>query len=233
MSTIDTFIEDFILVDSSDDENTPPVRSVISETVASLQTKVTLLEKKITDMEETLVKLKHDQTITTDKMSLFEEAIRVLNAKHRVNVFTSPRNNVRWTEEEFEAFIQKPRTTPVDATPRSTPIRPSLQASDPPKITRARHGAFVVPSPQVPPFPVPPPHVYDASLGRSSPSAPKRLNFGEPRMTEAQAVAHQLRIDIPSQQHITWPLGSPQRARHIRSVGVIGEEAFEDSFWKK
>jgi hypothetical protein len=227
VTLIDTFIEDFIL-DSSDDES--GVKRV-TETVASLQSKVNTLEKKITLMEETLVKLKHDQTITTDKMSLFEEAIRVLNAKHRVNVFTSPRNNTRWTEEEFEAFIQKPRSTPTPAvTP--TAIRPSLQAADPPKITRARHGAFFAPSPQVPSFPVPPPHVYDASLGRSSPSAPKRLNFGEPRITEAQAVAHQLRIDIPPQQHITWPLGSPQRARHIRSVGVVGEEAFDDAVWK-
>ena len=181
-----------IIADIQDDEkigvdDLQRVTRAEPQTVAYLERKLIETELRITAMEIDMVQLKHDRDMTLNQMRDFQEAIRVLNAKHRVSVFTSPRNNVRFSDEAFESFFRK------NDDPMKTPTRISLELTDPPKVTRLRPmddvvmPGFVTPGHGVPlTFPAPPP---------SPLPAPKRL-FYEPRMSQAQAVAHELRNSL-------------------------------------
>lgn len=160
----------------------------------------------ISDSEFNLSTISIFQRVTRAEMIGFEKRLSAANERIKFleDKIETAKADKALIDLHIESLEKQIKTLEMKMDKKSafTPLRPSLEVTGPPKITRLF---------PVPPSPIGPPTSPEAGI------APKRLNFGVPRMTEAQAVAHELRISIPP-SHMTFPLGSPTRLSKSRSI---------------
>jgi len=189
-----THIDDIVNLVSDD---SPPRISAFEKSrslVISLEKRVMDNNARIASMELEIEYLKTKSINCDIQIRNLQESIAVLNAKIPAR---------QWTKDEFDAFVEQKADDPM---------------LEPPKLTRLRSGSLVRPSPTfdiAPRLPPPPPSPIKQL-------APKRLNFGPPRQSAAQATAHQLNSSAP---HLVFPLNSPNRARFIRT-SLSSERSF-------
>lgn len=166
------------------------LRSADRVSLATLEKRLMENNARIAALEIEMDQQRQKSANADKEILKLQESIGVLIANNPVRV--------TWSKDEFDAFADK----------HTPPDQILGMIDEPPRLTRLRSGSLVRPSPVfdvVPRLPPPPPTQL----------APRRLNFGPPRMTAAQASEHELN-NTAMGPHLVFPLGSPNKARFIK-----------------